>query len=204
MASHGPTRAEMLRYLSELRDTEASYHDHKETVAWSSIVLYLTAIAAVALKSHKLAVAGELLATVAILLSAALIVLYARAQLSLREYAARIVWGCDRLLLRVLSHDVTPEGTRRGGATAETTHGANRSDDQRATQRPLERLDPSPDAPCERGRRPLAADPDRRDGPTARGPSNTRIRTPHIRDCRTRHPDRDRRHVGGMIVHLKE
>jgi hypothetical protein len=103
------TRGDMVKYLTETRSHFLSYHNHKETLAWASIVLYLGAVGAVGLPVGRMYAWQCTLYTLGSLLALALASSYARRQFNMRELASRIIMACNLLILELLAGTIQAE-----------------------------------------------------------------------------------------------
>jgi hypothetical protein len=101
------TRAEIIKYLGEIESHYAAYHNHKETTAWASLVLWGAVVVGVMNvfgKEITNVPQFRYLVTGLVLLIAGLTSLYLKTQFSLRRDAANIVAACFSLRTTIVSN----------------------------------------------------------------------------------------------------
>jgi hypothetical protein len=90
-----------VQFFTGLRDYNGTYHNHKETLAWASIAVYLAVAVQVGLSKTR---GPE--AAIAIFLLTLVLLAYARRQFNLRLYAADVDWAVQRLCARALAGEL--------------------------------------------------------------------------------------------------
>jgi hypothetical protein len=97
-------RVEIADYLTKFRDSTRGYHNHKETLGWAGVAVYLAGIlqlnadikTSIDPKTKPLIMAGVVAITVVFFA-------YSRRQFNFRYFAARIYWATERLLAEALT-----------------------------------------------------------------------------------------------------
>ena len=105
-----PKREEVLKYLNDMRQHYATYHNHKEIMAWAGVALYFVLLAGL-IRAPGLggSWALKLIGVIAVICIAIVVRNYVSKQFSLKSYAANAVAACAYLYADLVAKvDKTP------------------------------------------------------------------------------------------------
>jgi hypothetical protein len=94
----------LLEHLYKTREAELVYHDHKETMAWAGVAVFIAGTIAVATNVRKPDPWWQTHAAqqATLLLAFFVALAYTRRQFNLREWAARVSEACVRGILEIV------------------------------------------------------------------------------------------------------